>query len=84
MSTTSPAAGEHVAGPDRAPAAMLDVRGVAAMLNCATRTVHRLRDSGKMPPPVRIGSLIRWRRSDLEVWIADGCPSYRTAKGGRR
>jgi len=53
-------------------------------LNCGKRTVPRLADSGKMPPPVRIGALVRWRADELRQWIADGCPSVRSVKGGRR
>lgn len=84
MTTTPTAAGERIAGPDRAPAALLDVRAVAALLDCAPRTVHRLRDSGRMPRPVRVGSLVRWRRADVLAWIAAGCPACRSVKGGVR
>lgn len=82
--TTTPAAGERIVGPDRAPAALLDVRAVAALLDCAPRTVHRLRDAGRMPRPVRIGSLVRWRRADVLGWIDAGCPAMRSVKGGAR
>lgn len=59
--------------------ALLDVRAVAALLDCSPRHVYRLSDAGRMPPPVRIGALVRWRRSDLDAWLADGCPSTRRA-----
>ena len=63
--------------------ALLDVRQVANMLNCSTRTIWSLRDAGKMPPPVRMGALVRWRRADLDQWIDAGLPDCRKAKGGR-
>jgi excisionase family DNA binding protein len=55
-------------------AALLDVEAVAKLLSCSTRTVRRMADSGQMPRPVKIASLARWRRVDVERWLADGCP----------
>ena len=60
------------------PAKLLDVRGVAELLNCSTRHVYRLSDAGKMPPPVRLGFLVRWAQTVIEDWIAAGCPSQRS------
>ena len=58
--------------------ALLDVKGVASLLGgCSTRHVYRLADSGKMPAPVRLGSLVRWRSDEIQVWIANGCPTVR-------
>ena len=62
-------------------AEMLDVRGMAAMLSCSTRHVRRLADAGRMPRPVKLGSLVRWRAEEIAEWIAAGCPA--DAKGGR-
>lgn len=58
-------------------AVLLDVRAVASMLGCSTRHVHRLRDGGRMPAPVKLGALLRWRRADLNAWVAEGCQSCR-------
>ena len=52
---------------------MLTVDGVAVLLGCSPRTVHRLRDKGRIPQPIRIGGMIRWSRHAFERWIADGC-----------
>jgi predicted DNA-binding transcriptional regulator AlpA len=41
------------------PAALLDVRAVATLLDCSPRHVYRLADAGRMPAPVRIGALVR-------------------------
>jgi excisionase family DNA binding protein len=69
--------------PADAPAqALLDVRAVAALLDCSTRHVYRLSDAGGMPPPVRLGALVRWRRQDLDAWLAGGCRPCRTAGRG--
>ncbi|WP_390621881.1 helix-turn-helix transcriptional regulator [Crateriforma conspicua] len=64
---------------------MLSVDEVAEELNCSTRHVRRLYDAGRMPKPIRLGTLVRWPRGEIESWIADGCPNVRNAnKGGRR
>jgi predicted DNA-binding transcriptional regulator AlpA len=69
--------------PTDAPvAALLDVRAVAALLDCSPRHVHRLADAGQMPPPVKLGALVRWRRDVLHTWIAGGCKPCRTAGRG--
>lgn len=58
-----------------APAAqLLDVRAVAALLDCSPRHVYRLADSGQLPPPVRVGALVRWPRQTIADWIGAGCP----------
>jgi excisionase family DNA binding protein len=59
------------------PVLLLDVRAVARMLNCSWRHVYRMADSGRMPPPVRIGASVRWRRADLVEWVSQGCPAIR-------
>lgn len=66
--------------------ALLTVRRVATITGLATRTVWRYRDAGFLPPAVRIGSAVRWRRNDIEEWIKEGCPPVRHvgAKGGAR
>lgn len=55
-------------------AQLLDVEIVAAMLGCSPRHVYRLSDAGRMPGPVKLGSLVRWSRAAVEQWIEAGCP----------
>ena len=62
-------------------AALLDVGAVAAMLACSTRHVYRLADAGRMPRPVKLGALVRWRANEIADWIAAGCSA--NWKGGR-
>jgi excisionase family DNA binding protein len=59
---------------------LLDAVSVADLCSCSVRTVRRLSDAGRMPRPVRLGQLVRWRRAELEAWIAAGCPAVRTPK----
>jgi len=60
-------------------AALLDVKAVAKLLECSTRSVRRLADAGRMPAPLKIGALLRFRRADVEAWIANGCKPIRAA-----
>jgi excisionase family DNA binding protein len=66
---------------DAPAAALLGVRGVASMLGCSPRHVYRLADAGKMPRPIRLGALVRWRRTELTDWIAAGCPAVEGRAG---
>jgi excisionase family DNA binding protein len=63
--------------PDPPAAVLLDVRAVAALLNCSSRHIYRLADAGLMPGPMRLGALVRWSRTEIERWIAERCPSLR-------
>jgi len=58
---------------------MIDVRALAAMLSCSTRHVYRMHDAALMPPAVRLGALVRWRRQEIEEWIAGGCQPQKGA-----
>ena len=84
MGIAPTASGSVIAAPEPRSgvcAALLDVRGVAALLGCSPRHVYRLADAGNMPAPVRLGTLVRWQRQALEAWLAAGCPA--AEKGGR-
>jgi excisionase family DNA binding protein len=73
---------ETFSKPADSPAKLLDVQAVAELLDCSTRHVYRLSDAGRMPAPVKLGTLVRWSKPAINDWIGEGCPSCR--KGGRR
>jgi predicted DNA-binding transcriptional regulator AlpA len=55
---------------DALPAdAMLDAEGVAAILSCSVRHVHRMAAAGHLPAPRRIGQLARWRAGTLRDFL---------------
>lgn len=64
--------------PDGAPQPepmLLDTAAVAALLGVHTRTVERLRASGRMPRPIKLGTkAVRWDRRDIQLWIDLRCP----------
>lgn len=53
---------------------LIDVKEVATILKASSRTIYRLSDKGKMPRPVKLGALARWRVDELSDWINSGCP----------
>ncbi|MHC4063184.1 MAG: helix-turn-helix transcriptional regulator [Planctomycetota bacterium] len=56
------------------PTELIDVKQVAKELQCSVRQVWRLVASAKIPPPLRIGGMRRWRASDIQSWIKMGFP----------
>jgi predicted DNA-binding transcriptional regulator AlpA len=38
------------------------------------RTWWRYHSMGLVPDCVRFGGVVRWRRSDVDLWISMGCP----------
>lgn len=65
------------------PAELLNVKDVAALLGgCSPRHIYRLADAGRMPPAIKLGFLVRWRRAELQAWIDMGCPNQHA--GARR
>jgi excisionase family DNA binding protein len=49
---------------------LLTEKQMGALLNCSGRHVRRLVDSGRFPPPAKIGHLTRWPRSVVEEFVA--------------
>lgn len=67
-------------------AALIDVRAVAHLTGLSVRTIWRFQDGGIVPRGLKLGSsAVRWRRSDIDRWIADGCrPVRHVSKGGAK
>lgn len=74
MTSESPHGDENIVVPPRAAAELLDINQVSTITGISTRTLYRLADAGKMPRPLKIGTLNRWRAEDLRDWIDAGCP----------
>ncbi|GJM43343.1 MAG: hypothetical protein DHS20C21_01850 [Gemmatimonadota bacterium] len=63
---------------------LIDREELAALLTCSTRTVARLSSDSLLPAPIRLGGMVRWRRSQILDWIEDGCPAPKRTRGGSR
>jgi predicted DNA-binding transcriptional regulator AlpA len=56
---------------------LLAVVDLANVFDCSERHIFRLLSAGKIPEPVRIGSLLRWDRKKIFEWVSAGCPDCR-------
>lgn len=54
---------------------LLTSDGLARLLNISKRTLMRLRSVGKLPRPVQLGRLVRWRTAEVHEWVESGCPA---------
>jgi len=55
---------------------LLTAQAVAEKLSLSKRAIFRMRSSGLICAPVKVGvGAIRWRQSDIELWISMNCPS---------
>lgn len=64
---------------------LLTAKEAGHICRLSKRSWFRLSACGKVPAPVRIGGSVRWRLSDIESWLAMGCPDrkeFEARKGG--
>jgi excisionase family DNA binding protein len=57
---------------------LMTVKDIAKKLQLSPRSIWRMVNTGKMPAPVRLIRSVRWKRSDIEQWIAFGCPDHKS------
>jgi hypothetical protein len=57
--------------------ALVGIDVATALYACSVRHFRRATDRGLVPPPVRIGTLVRWRIGTLREHIRSGCPRCR-------
>ena len=51
--------------------ALLDAEQMAELLRIDVRTLRRWRHEGKAPRPLKGKGPLRWRRADVERWLAE-------------
>ena len=54
---------------------LIDIDNLATRLGCSTRHVRRLAAGGRIPRPIKLGALLRWLKTDIDQWMAAGCPA---------
>lgn len=52
------------------PSALMTKRDVCALLGCEPRTLQRMIAAGEAPQPTYVRSRPRWKRGQVEAWIA--------------
>ncbi|MBP8130864.1 MAG: helix-turn-helix domain-containing protein [Candidatus Hydrogenedentes bacterium] len=50
---------------------------VAAALGISTRSIWRMRDTGVLPPSIKLLGSVKWSREAIMAWINQGCPDLR-------
>ncbi len=63
---------------------VMTVDEVSKCLGISTRTIYRLIEEKKLPNPIKLGNSTRWRRADIELFVAEGSmPAFTRAKQHR-
>ena len=57
---------------------LLTAKDAAKLCRLSKRSWFRLSSAGRIPKPVRIGGSVRWRQSDVELWLSMNCPDRKT------
>lgn len=60
--------------PEARPALLVDIKQLAALLARSVASLERDQAAGRLPAPVYVGGSKRWRRAEVEAWVAAGCP----------
>lgn len=64
---------------------LIDAAELARMLSVSKPSIWRWKEAGKLPPAITLtAQCVRWRRADIDSWLAAGCPSLdaQTTDGG--
>ena len=69
--------------PATALSALISTGEAARISGVGERTFWRWSHCGIAPAPIKIGSAVRYRRDELNEWIAAGCPRI-GGKGAKR
>ena len=59
----------------RVEPALITAPELARMMRISVRTLWRLRSSGHLIEPIKIGGNTRWRLDEVRRWIGEGCPA---------
>lgn len=62
---------------------LLTISDVAELLSECKRQVSRLVAEERLPAPLYLGRLPRWRESEISAWIAADCPDRETFEATR-
>lgn len=67
---------------------LMTVKALAEMLATSVRSIWRYRSAGRLPKSVNVGSSVRWKMTDIQLWIKWDLPTQAEfeqlkANGGR-
>lgn len=61
---------QPIEGPDGG--ALLTINQLSAYLQVPVQTIYAWRHEGMGPPALKAGRALRYRRSDIDAWLAAG------------
>jgi predicted DNA-binding transcriptional regulator AlpA len=53
---------------------LIDIQVLSGLLSRSVASLERDQAAGRLPAPVYVGGSRRWRRAEVEAWVAAGCP----------
>ena len=56
---------------------LLTIAEVASLLKVTRRGIQNWLKEGRIPHPLRIATILRWRKLDIIEWIDKGCPNLK-------
>jgi predicted DNA-binding transcriptional regulator AlpA len=59
-------------------ALLTDIKGLAKMLGRSERAMWRDHSAGRIPMPIKLGGMTKWRVAEIHEWVAAGCPDRAT------
>ena len=62
---------------------LLTAKDLASILSTSVRSIWRYRSSGCLPKTIKISGAIRWKQSDIDLWISMNCPSMKEFEARR-
>jgi len=56
------------------PNLLIDIQQLRELLNRSVASLERDQAAGRLPSQIYVGGSNRWRRAEIEAWVAAGCP----------
>lgn len=54
---------------------LIDIYALSKLLSRSVSALERDQAAGRLPTPIRIGGSKRWKFTEIQVWVAAGCPA---------
>ena len=62
----------------QSPGRLITTRDLAERLQVDRKTVQRWRGERRLPDPIEIGGVVRWRQQDIDEWLDSQTPNGAT------
>jgi predicted DNA-binding transcriptional regulator AlpA len=53
---------------------LIEIKGLARMLGRSERALWRDQSAGRLPRPIALGGMTKWRMTEIREWVAAGVP----------